>query len=519
MAAAVQIGDAERERQPGLDHEVIVIGSGFSGLAAGVTLRKLGIASFVILEREREFGGTWVQHRYPGLEIDLPFFVYSYPFEPKWDWSRLYPPGEEYAAYTRHVAEKYDLVRRIRCNAAVARAAWDEAANVWRVALASGETLVSRFLVSATGLLVVPKLPALSGIETFAGPVMHTARWDHGVDLRGKRVAVIGTGATAIQVVPAIAERVAQLDVYQRTPIWLMPKPNPKLSPAFQRALRAFPFLQRAMRWGSNLVGELFLGLGFVNYTRFPGLFRAVERSLAASVRAQVNDPALHEKLIPKYAFFCKRPSFSNGFYAAFNRPNVALVTEPIARVTRDAIVTADGAERSVDALVCATGYQVFDRTCMPGAEILGRGGRSLGELWESERFQAYEGATLPGFPNLFLYMGPYSNAGVSYFLMLDTQSKHLERCLREARRRGANFVEVKPAAHARDFAKVLRRRERTVFFGGGCAGANSYYYDARGDTPGLRPVTGFEHWIASRTFDLGDYAFEWRRPAAHTTR
>ncbi len=518
MAAAAQSGDAERGRHAGVDHDVIVIGSGFSGLAAGVTLRKLGIASFVILEREREFGGTWVQHRYPGLEVDLPFFVYSFPFAPKSDWSQLYPPGEELAAYTRDVAEQYDLVRRIRCNAAVARATWDEAATAWRVALTSGETLSARFLVSATGLLVIPKLPAIPGIETFAGELVHTARWNPGIDLRGKRVAVIGTGATSIQLVPAVANQVAQLDVYQRTPIWLMPKPNPKLSPGFQRALRAFPFLQRAMRWGANLVGEAFLGLGFVNYVRFPGLFRAIERSLAANVRAQVRDPALHEKLIPKYAFFCKRPSFSNEFHATFNRPNVALVTEPIARVTRDAVVSADGTERKIDALVCATGYQVFERTGMPGAEILGRGGRSLGELWESERFQAYEGATVPGFPNLFLYMGPYSNAGVSYFLMLDTQSKHLERCLREARRRGANHVEVKAAAHARDFAKVLRRRESTVFFGGGCAGSNSYYYDARGDTPGLRPVTGFEHWIASRTFDLGDYDFDWRRPAAWAT-
>ena len=494
-----------------LDHEVVIVGSGFSGIGAAISLRKLGIERFVILEREQDFGGTWVQHRYPGLEIDMPFFAYSYPFEPKPDWSQLYPTGEEYGEYTRQVAEKYDLVRRIRCGVTVSTAQFDEAANVWRVELASGEVLVSRYLVNATGLLVIPKMPDIEGIEDFAGKVIHTARWDHDYDLDHQRVAVIGTGATSIQVVPAIVDRVKQLDVYQRTPIWLMPKPNPKLSPGFQRALRRLPFLQRLMRWATNLVTEVVLGLGFVRYTRFPWIFKAIEKRLVEYVRAEVDDPALQEKLIPRYPYFCKRPSFSNTFYATFNRPDVDLVTDPIERVTKDSIVTADGKERAVDVLVCATGYQVFNRKCVPGYEIIGRDGLNLGEFWEKNRFQAYEGATVPGFPNLFLFMGPYSTAGISYFTMIDTQSAHMARCLRTARRRGANYVEVRQEAHDRDFAKVCRRRETTVFFGANCSGSNSYYYDERGDTPGLRPVTGFEHWINSRFFPLGDYRFEKR--------
>ena len=491
-----------------LDHEAVIVGSGFSGIGAAVALRRAGITDFVLLEKEARPGGTWVQHAYPGLEVDMPFFTYSYAFEPRADWSRLYPSAAELRDYTNHCLEKYDLARRIRCGTAAVRAAWDDAAAVWRVTLASGEALVARYLVNATGLLVIPKLPELEGIGAFEGKLVHTARWDPGCDLAGKRVAVIGTGATAIQLVPALADRVARLDVYQRTPIWLMPKPNPPLSPRFQRALRRMPLLHAALRGLANAMVEVMMGLGMIRYTQFPWIFGWIERKLAAYVRREVRDPALQEKLIPRYSFFCKRPSFSNAYFACFNRPNVELVTEPIARVTPHGIATADGREREVDALVCATGYEVFNRRSSPGWEIVGREGRELGELWETERFQAYEGVTVAGFPNLFLFMGPYSTAGLSYFTMIDTSSTHMVRCLREARRRGAVTVEVRREAHARDFAKVERRRRTTVLFGGRCAGSNSYYFDARGDTPGVRPVSGLEHWLRSRCFSLGDYAF-----------
>jgi cation diffusion facilitator CzcD-associated flavoprotein CzcO len=221
-----------------------------------------------------------------------------------------------------------------------------------------------------------------------------------------------------------------------------------------------------------------------------------------------VDDPEIQEKLIPSYSFFCKRPSFSNAYYPVFNRDHVELVTDPIARMTKSGIETRDGRRRDVDAIVCATGYSVFERGAMPTFDVIGREGRSLGDLWERERFQAYEGASVPGFPNFFLMMGPYSAAGASYFTMIDTQTHHLARCLREARRRGANCIEVRPEAHARDFARVLRRRDDTVLFAGSCASSNSYYFDAHGDTPGLRPVTGLEHWVRSRFFPLSDYRF-----------
>ena len=445
----------------------------------------------------------------------MPFFVYCFPFEPRWSWSQLYPTGEELSDYTRFCADKYDVTRRIRCSTSVSRTEYDEAGNVWRTTLASGQTLVSRYLVNATGLLVIPKMPEIEGIDGFEGKIIHTARWDHDYDLTNKRVAVIGTGATSIQLVPAIADRVAHIDLYQRTPIWLMPKPNPKLSPGFQRLLRRVPFLQRAMRWAMNLLVEVVFGLGFIRYSRFPGIFRAIEKRLVEFIRNEIDDPVMQEKLIPNYAYFCKRPSFSNTFYATLNRPDVELVTDPIDRVTKRGIVTADGREREIDVLVCATGYQVFNRQCVPGYEIVGRGGKNLGEFWEKNRFQAYEGATVSGFPNLFLFMGPYSTAGLSYFTMIDTESNHMTRCLRAARRRGSDYVEIKQSAHDRDFEKIKRRAGATLFAGNNCAGSNSYYVDGHGDTPGLRPVTGFEHWLNSRFFPLDDYSFE--RPAEAT--
>ena len=492
-----------------LDHEVIIVGSGFSGIGAAVSLQEMGIQDFVILERTSEPGGTWVQHDYPGLEVDMPFFIYSYPFETKPDWKRMYPSGTEMKSYTQHCLRKFDLLRRIRCSSGVARAEYLADANVWQVDLENGTRLVSRYLVNATGLLVVPKMPEIDGIEDFDGKLIHSTNWDKDYDLAGKRVAVIGTGATAIQLIPMIADRVERLDIYQRTAIWLLPKPNPELSARVTRALRTFPSLHAWVRWATNLFVEISMGMGMIRYTTFPWIFDAIERKLVEFIRSEVDDPEIQEKLIPKYSFFCKRPSFSNSFYSTFNRDNVNLITDPIERVTADSVSTRDGKERAVDAIICATGYNVFNRKCMPGYEIVGRDGRELGEFWETNRFQAYEGASVPGFPNLFLFMGPYSAAGASYFTMIDTQSKHMQRCLKEARRQGTNYVEVTQRAHDRDFDKVNRRRKSTVLFGGNCAPSNSYYFDERGDTPGLRPVTGFEHWLNSRFFSLRDYVFE----------
>ncbi len=495
-----------------IDHEVLIIGSGFSGIGAAVALEKMGISDFLILERERQAGGTWVQTDYPGLEVDMPFFIYSFPFEMKPDWSQVYPTGREMRDYTLRCAEKYDLVRRTRCLAEVERAEYDTEANVWRVSLACGDTLVSRYLVNATGLLTIPKMPDIKGVEDFEGELIHSAQWNPECDLSGKRVAMIGTGATAIQLVPALAESLERLDIYQRTAIWLLPKPNPKLPDSVRSLFQRAPFIQVLIRWLTNLFIELSMGPGLVHYTRFPWIFAWIEKKAREYIHREIDDPELAEKLVPDYSFFCKRPSFSNSFYSTLNRPNVDLITDPIDRICDKGLITADGRVREVDVIICATGYNVFNRRCMPGYALIGRDGVDLGAYWEENRFQAYQGATVPGFPNLFLFMGPYSAAGASYFSMIDTQSKHLTRCLREARRRGANRIEVKRSAHERDFEKVIRRRKEMVLFGGRCGTAHSYYFDSHGDAPGLRPATGFEHWLNSRFFRMRDYVIDERR-------
>ena len=489
----------------------MIVGSGFSGIGAAIKLREIGVHDFVVLEKADDLGGTWRDNDYPGLAVDMPSFIYSYPFEMRSDWSRVYAPAQEIKAYVDHCADRYQIRQHIRFGNRVLSTEYDEVRNVWRTRIDGGGELVSRYFVGASGLLVEPKLPDIPGIDTFEGKLVHSARWDHDYDLIGKRVAVIGTGATAVQLIPAIAGKVARLDVYQRTAIWLMGKPDAEINEGMQRLLRRAPFLQHAVRYAINLLVEIAMGLGFIRYRQFPWIFDFIEKKLIESMRSQVDDPVIQEKLIPPYSFFCKRPSFSNEYYSVFNREHVELVTDPIERIERHSVVTRDGSEREIDALICATGYSVFDRSCMPTFEVIGRRGKNLGDFWEAERFQAFEGLSVPGFPNFFLMMGPYSAAGASYFTMIDTQTHHLARCLREARRRGANCIEIRQAAHDRDFAKVNRRREDTALFAGRCGASNSYYFDARGDTPGLRPVTGLEHWLNSRFFRLRAYDFERR--------
>jgi cation diffusion facilitator CzcD-associated flavoprotein CzcO len=498
-------------RTPEPDYEIIIVGSGFSGIGAAIELQKKGFHDFILLEKADDLGGTWRDATYPGLAVDMPSFIYSYPFEMSAEWERVYPTGREINNYTRHCAKKYGIRPHIRFGKKVIRTVYDEAMNFWRVHLESGDVLTARYFVSASGLLVEPKLPDIEGIEGFSGKLMHTGRWDGDFDLRGKRVGVIGTGASAIQVVPAIVDEVASMSIFQRTPIWLMSKPDAEISPRLKNAFRRLPFLQRWIRWAINVFVELTMGPGFIHYKKFPWMFDKLEESLIESMRSQVDDPETQEKLIPAYSFFCKRPSFSNTYYSCFNRESVELVTDPIVRVTEQGLRTGDGQEREFDVLICATGYSVFDRSCMPNFEVVGREGLNLGDFWGEKRFQAYEGATVPGFPNFFLFMGPYSAAGASYFTMIDTQSRHLTRCLAEAGRRGANFIEVSERAHEENFRSIEERRGDTLLFAGNCAPANSYYFDKNGDTPGLRPVTGGQHWWKSRTFSMKDYRFEAR--------
>jgi cation diffusion facilitator CzcD-associated flavoprotein CzcO len=489
-------------------HDVIVVGAGFGGIGVAIELKKLGINDFLVLEQADDLGGTWRDNSYPGLEVDIPSFSYSFKFEPK-VWSQVYAPGYEVKEYAGHCADKYGVRPHMRFGQKVTEIRWDEVSAHWRVSVDGGLRLLGRYVIDASGFLVGTNMPDIEGLDGFAGKVMHTARWDHDYDLAGKRVALIGTGATAVQVGPAIADQVARLTVFQRRAIWLAPKPNRRYSARQRWLLRRVPPLQRALRALNFCFSEIFFGIGFVNYRRFPGLFSWCERALIKYMRRKVADPVLQDELVPDYTFVCKRPALSNSFYPMFNRDNVDLVTDAISHVASSGIVTKDGASREFDAIICATGFKIFDRTSSPTFEVTGKGGKNLGAWWDEHRYQAFLGVSICDFPNFFMIYGPYAAIGTSYFDILDSSVTHISRVLRTARRRGADIVEVRPSAQEHHMRRIRRRAPRMVLYAGNCAASNSYYFDRFGDSPGgPAPSSPAENWLRTRLFPMSNYTF-----------
>ncbi|MGA2162969.1 MAG: NAD(P)/FAD-dependent oxidoreductase [Solirubrobacteraceae bacterium] len=489
-----------------MDHEVVVIGAGFSGIGAAIKLDQAGFRDFVVLEAGDGVGGAWHWNTYPGIAVDIPSFSYQFSFEKRSDWSRVYAPGTELKAYAEHCVDKYGVRDRIRLNTEVVGARFDEDAHAWHIQTASGERITARYMVGATGVFSQPKPPEIEGLDSFAGTTMHTARWDHSVDLRGKRVGVIGTGASAIQVIPAIASEVEQVTVFQRTPIWCLPKLDAPMSPRVRRALRSVPGAELATRWASQAFVELTIVLAAHFAGQFPSLTARGEAT-ARKMLLKVKDPVVREKLTPKYSLGCKRPSFSNEYIPAFNRENVLLETTSIEAIAETGVRTSDGVEHPLDVLVLATGFKVFDSGNLPAFETLGAGGVDLEEWWDANRLQAYEGVSVPGFPNSFSILGPYGFNGGSYFDLIETQMRHIVRCLKRARSKGATRVEITPEANRRYFESMLGRRHNQVFFRGACSNANSYYFDKHGDAPFRASLSLEAAWRSAR-FDLDDYAF-----------
>ncbi|MGU3433021.1 flavin-containing monooxygenase [Actinomycetes bacterium M1A6_2h] len=488
------------------DHEIVIVGGGFSGIGAAIILARAGFDDYLLVEDGNGLGGAWYWNTYPGVGVDIPSFSYQFSFEQVASWSRVYAPGDELKAYADHCVRKYGIMKNTRLGTRIVGAAFDDARQTWVLRTSAGQTITARYVIGATGVLTQPKRPDIEGLDTFEGMVMHTARWDDTVDLTGKRLAVIGTGASAVQTIPAIAPIVQHLTVFQRTAIWCLPKPDAALPKTARATLSRVPGLKRLVRTAS----QIFVELNFPTPAHFNGVVPITalgERIARRHLRRSVGDPEVRDKLTPRYALGCKRPSFSNSYLTTFDRDNVTLETTGIDSVGRTGLRTTDGTAHDVDIIVLATGFKVFEHGNMPPFPVEGARGRDLESWWDVNRYQAFHGVSVPGFPNFFTILGPYGYNGSSYFNLIETQTNHIVRILTEARRRSANSIEVTARANAEYFESMLARRKNQVFFQGGCSNANSYYFDSHGDVP-FRASPTLETMWSSRRFDLDSYTY-----------
>ncbi len=487
--------------------DAVIVGAGFAGIGAAIQLKRSGIDNFVIVDREDDLGGTWYVNHYPGLAVDVPTTTYSYFFEPNPNWSRLFSTGREIKQYADDVADKYDVRRHIRFSTVVDGARWDEDAEVWQVTVNGGEVITGRYLITATGFLSQPKIPDIPGIDNFSGRVIHTTDWDDAYDPAGRRIAVIGTGATAVQLIPELAKTAAALTVYQRTPIWVVPKIDLRFGPRTKKLFARVPATQRVLRWLTDSIYEWMVTIGVVHYRTFRGRGNISAADLSKLHRfLTVRDKELRRRLTPDYDFGCKRPTFSNGYYRAFTRPNVHLQDIGIDHVQSDGIVARDGTKNDIDTLVLATGFDLWEAN-FPAIEIIGRDGRNLGKWWRENRFQAYQGVSVPYFPNLLSLASPYAFLGLNFFNTMEYQMRLMDRLFREMQARGATTFEVTEEANTRYLDRMTELLGNSLFTLGNCASARSYYYDPAGEPTLLRPTTTETAIREASEFPLSDYA------------
>ncbi|MCA0143633.1 NAD(P)/FAD-dependent oxidoreductase [Blastococcus sp. LR1] len=475
---------------------VAVIGSGFAGLAMGIKLRERGETDFVLLERAEDVGGTWRDNVYPGAACDVQSHLYSYSFAPNPDWGRSYSEQPEIQAYLQRIAARYGVRDHCVFGADVTAARWDEGDRRWHVTTTAGE-FRARVLISAAGALADPTFPDIPGIESFEGTVMHSARWDSSHDISGEKVAVIGTGASAIQVVPAIQPQVESLTVYQRTPAWVVPRTDHPVKPWARRLYRMVPGLQRAIR-GILYTFREFLVVGLAKQRLF---LKPVGTLAKAHLERQVRDPKLREALTPDYTIGCKRILISNDYFPAVAAPNAELVTAGIAEIRPHSIVSTDGIERPTDTLVLATGFHVTD---LPIAEkICGRDGRSLAEVWE-EGMVTNRSAAVAGFPNMFLLVGPNVGVGhTSMVYMIESQVAYVDDALRTMETEDLAVLETTPEAQAAWRKLIAEKSKGTVWLAGGCA---SWYLDKHGHNSTLWPDFTFRFRKLTKALDRENY-------------
>jgi cation diffusion facilitator CzcD-associated flavoprotein CzcO len=489
------------------DARVIIVGAGFGGLGAAIRLREAGIGDVVVLERAPELGGTWSANTYPGCACDVPSHLYSFSFAPNPEWSRFFAPQSEILAYLQRVARERAVAELIRFDSEVVSAVWVEDEARWVVRTARDETFRAPVLIAASGPLSEPARPDVPGLDTFEGTIFHSAQWDHSWSPRGRRVAVIGTGASAAQFIPHLQQEAAALTVFQRTAPWVMPRPDFEQPQWLRRALRRVPALQRVLRTGIYYFAEsLVYGL-----TKDQRALRPNEAIARWHLRRQVPDPELRAKLTPSYRLGCKRIIFANDFSSALAQDNVEVVTEGIREVVADGIVTVDGRKIEVDAIVMGTGFRIWRN---PLAErTVGRGGRTLAEAWKGGLDPvAYRGTVVSGFPNHFLVIGPNTALGNNSMInIIEAQLVFIVDALRAMKREGLATVDVRPEAQDRWNAWLQEQLRGTVWNRGGC---RSWYLTPGGVNRTLWPTYSNRFREALRGFTPADFAVERVREA-----
>ena len=474
---------------------IAIIGAGFGGIGLGMALKRAGIDSFTIFEKADGIGGVWRDNTYPGAACDIPSHLYSFSFEPNPDWTRVYSPQGEILDYLERCVERYGIGPKLRLGTEVTRADFDEDLGRWRIETAGGETVEADALVSACGQLSRPALSRIEGADRFRGPIFHTARWNHEVELEGKRVAVVGTGASTIQVVPAIAPRVGKLDVYQRSAPYVIPKKDRPYRPWERRLNRIFPPARLVRRFRQWLAFEFFI----TAFNQFRPVGRLGVRMHERHLSEQVSDPALREALSPDHVLGCKRVLISEDYYETLDRPDVELVTQGVRELTEDGVVAKDGTERPADLIVLSTGFE-STRFLAP-MEIRGRGGVELNETWR-EGANAYLGMTVAGFPNLFIMYGPNTNLGSgSIIFQLESQIRYIVDAVRKLRSRGG-WLSVRPEVQ-RSFDREMQERLSTSVWQTGC---NNWYVDEHGRNTNNWPGFTLEYRRRTRRVDLDDY-------------
>ncbi len=486
-----------------MPYRVVIIGAGFGGIGMAIRLQEAGIEDFVILDRATDLGGTWRDNSYPGLSCDVPSQLYSFSFRP-WRWSRRYPVREEILAYLHGLVAERGLGGRLRFGCGVAAATFDEGSALWTLTLEDGGTVEATAVVCAVGQLGRPALPDIPGRDEFAGPSWHSGRWNHDVDLAGRRVAVIGTGASAIQFVPEVAKAAAHVDVYQRTAPYVLPKADRPYREAEQVMFDRLPVLRKADRLRIFLYGEL-LTSGFVLSQK---MLAAPMRLWRRQLEAQIADPGLRATCVPDYVMGCKRVAFSNDWYPALARPDVELVTDKIERIVADGVVTADGTTRAADVLIYGTGFKAVE--FLSPIEVTGLDGRRLADAW-ADGAQAYLGISVSGFPNFFILYGPNTNlGGNSIIYMLEGQIGYTLGAIQALEGERLAWLDVRPDVHDA-FNAWVQSASHTSVWESGC---HSWYTTASGRNTNNWPDHTFLYRYRVRHFDLGAYRVMPKQPA-----